>query len=66
MKIISHYFESVAGIEIYPIISFLIFFIFFIAVTYMVVRMNKTEIMEISNMPLEGDENAESISNSKL
>ena len=66
MKIVSHYFESIAGIEIYPIVSFLIFFVFFIVVTYMVIRMDKKEIVEMSNMPLEGEDVTESISNSEL
>lgn len=66
MKLISHYFESVAGIEIYPIISFLIFFAFFLAVTYMVIKMDKKEVTEMSNLPLEGEDSTESISKTEL
>ena len=59
MKLVSHYFESIAGIEIYPIVSFLIFFTFFIIVTYLVIKMDKNEIRELSNMPLENDNDSE-------
>ena len=62
MKIISQYFESIAGVEIYPVISFLIFFFFFIVVTVMVARMKKQEIRELSAIPLDDNEEAESLS----
>lgn len=55
MKLVSHYFESVSGIEIYPIISFLIFFFFFLVVGLMVIRMDKNDIEELSNLPLDDD-----------
>lgn len=66
MKLVSHYFESIAGIEIYPIISFLIFFLFFIVVTYKVIKMDKNEVSELSNLPLDNDNNSDSVSELKL
>lgn len=63
MKIVSQYFESIAGIEIYPIISFMVFFIFFLSVTWFVLRLDKKYIEEVSNYPssLDMDEDPESI-----
>lgn len=46
---------SIEGIEIYPLISFLLFFTFFIVVLVFVFRQDKKHIQEMSNLPLEGD-----------
>ncbi len=43
------------GIEIYPLISFLLFFTFFILMLVYVFRQDKKHIQEMSNLPLEGD-----------
>lgn len=56
LSYIKGHLTSIDGIEIYPIISFLIFFTFFIGLTVYVVRMKKNRIDEIKNIPLE-DEN---------
>ena len=56
MKLVRHYLESIAGVEIYPIISFLIFFIFFIAVTWYVIRLDKSYIDEITHYPIDDDD----------
>jgi hypothetical protein len=45
--------ETIVGIEIYPIISFLIFFTFFVLVLIYVVRADKKTIEEIANIPLD-------------
>lgn len=58
LKFIKGYVSSIDGIEIYPIISFIIFFVFFLAVTYFVISAKKSYIEELSNIPLEdGEEN---------
>jgi len=49
MKLVRHYLESISGVEIYPIISFCIFFTFFLVVLYYVVRMKKEYVEEVSN-----------------
>lgn len=49
MKLVRHYLEDIAGIEIYPIISFLLFFALFIFVTWYVIKMDKEHIEEVSN-----------------
>lgn len=48
--------ESIEGIEIYPIISILIFFIFFTLLILWVVTAKKNYIEQVSNIPLEKDE----------
>ena len=55
MKIVSHTLEQIAGVEIYPIISLLLFFIFFTVVGYMVLTADKEHIEEMKNMPLDKD-----------
>jgi cbb3-type cytochrome oxidase subunit 3 len=52
---ISKVLSSIAGIEIFPIISFLLFFSFFIGMLVVVLRMNKKHIDKMRNLPLEGD-----------
>lgn len=57
LKYVKHVMNDIAGVEIYPIISFIIFFTFFVAVTIYVVKKDKKYIDEVSNLPLEGDKN---------
>ena len=45
--------ESITGIEIYPIISLLIFFLFFVVLTWWVITAKKDYINKVSNMPLD-------------
>lgn len=49
--------ESIAGIEIYPIISLLIFFIFFVALFWWVFTAKKDYINTVEHIPLEQDNN---------
>ena len=49
--------ENIDGVAIYPIISLLIFFIFFVGLFFWVITMKKSHIQEISNLPLENDQN---------
>jgi cytochrome c oxidase cbb3-type subunit 3 len=51
MKIVSQYFETIAGIGIFPVISFLIFFLFFLGVTWYVFKLDRKFIKEVSNYP---------------
>ncbi len=44
--------SSITGVAIYPIISFVAFFIFFIAVGVYVFMQDKQEIKEMSELPL--------------
>jgi len=45
--------ESIIGIDIYPIISLTIFVLFFVAVIYLVMKKDRKQIEELSNLPLE-------------
>lgn len=56
LKFIKHHMETIAGIEIYPVISFIIFFTFFIALTIYVLKVDKKVFNEISNIPLDSNE----------
>lgn len=55
LKYIKHHLETIAGIEIFPLISFVIFFVFFLVLIVYVVTTDKKQIDEISRIPL--DEN---------
>lgn len=56
LKFIKGYVSSIDGIEIYPIISFIIFFVFFMLVTFYVITSKKNYIDELSNLPFEDGE----------
>jgi hypothetical protein len=45
--------EHISGISIYPLISFVIFFAFFMVLLLYVFTMRKTKIEELSQLPLE-------------
>ncbi len=53
LKFVKKHMESMDGIEIYPIISLLIFFIFFVVLTWWVFTAKKDYIKEVSNLPLD-------------
>ena len=58
LKFISHNFDGIDGIEIYPIISLLLFFIIFVTMLIIVLKMPKNKIEEISQLPLDNDINS--------
>ena len=53
LKFIKHHVETIAGIEIFPLISFLIFFTFFVVLLIWVFRSSKEYIAEVEQLPLE-------------
>ncbi|GGG58909.1 CcoQ/FixQ family Cbb3-type cytochrome c oxidase assembly chaperone [Bizionia arctica] len=53
LKFVKNYMDSIAGIEIYPIISLLIFFTFFVVLFWWVFTAKKDYINEVSNIPLD-------------
>jgi cytochrome c oxidase cbb3-type subunit IV len=53
LKFIKHNMETILGIEIYPIISLIIFFTFFVGLAIWVFTYKKEKINELSNIPLE-------------
>lgn len=54
-KFIKGNLEQIDGVEIYPIVSLLIFFIFFAGLFLWVFTAKKAHITEVSNIPLEDD-----------
>lgn len=45
---------SIDGIEIYPLISFTIFFLFFLVVSYFVFTTPKQHVDKMKGLPLDG------------
>lgn len=56
MKLI-HYLENITGIGIYPLASFLIFFLFFLAVSAYLLRAGKEHFEEVAQIPLDVNPN---------
>lgn len=48
--------ESINGVAIYPVISFAIFFLFFLGLLLYVVRANRQHLQAMSEMPLLTDD----------
>ena len=63
LKFIKHNLEGIDGVEIYPIISLLIFFVVFITMFVFVLKLPKKRIDEISQLPLDNDNNNKEINN---
>lgn len=62
LKFIKHNMETIVGIEIFPIISILIFFSFFVGLIIYVIRMKRSHVKTMEALPLEDDKaNGESI-----
>jgi cbb3-type cytochrome oxidase subunit 3 len=57
LKFVKGNLENIDNVQIYPMISLLIFFIFFVALFYWVITAKKEHITEVSNIPLEDDAN---------
>ncbi|MCB4808837.1 CcoQ/FixQ family Cbb3-type cytochrome c oxidase assembly chaperone [Tamlana sp. 62-3] len=53
LKFVKNHMESITGIEIYPLISLLIFFIFFVALFWWVITAKKDYINTVSQLPLD-------------
>ena len=62
LKFIKHNLSSIDGVEIYPIISLLLFFLVFISMLVFVLKMPKQRIDEVSQLPLDNDNNNKEIS----
>lgn len=55
IKFIKGHMENIDGIEIYPIVSLLIFFIFFAGLFWWVFTAKKEHIKEVSQIPLDNE-----------
>jgi hypothetical protein len=61
MKFVKHHMESIDGVSIYPIISLIICFTFFALLFWWVFSYKKKDLNEISNIPLNEDDNNNNI-----
>lgn len=57
LKFVKEHMESITGIEIYPIISLLIFFAFFVVLFWWVMTAKKDYIQKVSNIPFDNQSN---------
>jgi cbb3-type cytochrome oxidase subunit 3 len=55
LKFIKGHMETIAGVEVYPIISLLIFFIFFVALFWWVFTAKRDYIQAVEQIPLESE-----------
>lgn len=53
LRFIKHHVDTISGIEIFPIISLLIFFTFFSAMVWYVVKKSKESIHEREMLPFD-------------
>lgn len=53
LKFIKHHMTSIGNIEVYPVISFILFFLFFSIVLIMVIRSSNAFITKMEHLPLE-------------
>jgi len=53
LKFVKHNLETIAGVEIYPIISLTIFFTAFVLFTVWAMTYSKETIKKVSDLPLE-------------
>jgi len=55
LKFIKGHMETIQGIEIYPIVSLIIFFLFFVVLFWWVFTAKKDYVQEVSQIPLENE-----------
>lgn len=55
MKFVKSHMESIEGIATYPMVSLLIFFVFFSILFWWVFTASKEHIREVSELPLDDD-----------
>ena len=53
LKFVKNHMESIEGVATYPMISLLIFFVFFVLLFWWVFTARKEYIKEVSELPLE-------------
>jgi cbb3-type cytochrome oxidase subunit 3 len=56
LRFIKHHLTGIDGVSIYPILSLLIFFIFFAVMLFLVFRMKRKDVDELSQIPFEANE----------
>ena len=53
LRFIKHHLTGIDGVSIYPIISLLIFVLFFVVMLTYVLRMKRKDVDELSQIPFE-------------
>lgn len=61
LKFIKHHMAEIDGIEIYPIISLLIFFLFFTALFWWVFSSKKEYLNKVSQLPFNENNSTQNI-----
>lgn len=56
LRFIKHHLTGIDGVSLYPIISLLIFVLFFLAVITYTVKMKRKDVDELSQIPFEANE----------
>lgn len=56
MKLVSHYFEQITGVENFSIVVLILFMTLFLGILYIVIKENPLVMKEYANMPLEENE----------
>jgi hypothetical protein len=56
MKLVRFYLEKIDNVELFALIAFGIFFVFFILIGIRVIRMKKSFIHKMSHAPLDDDD----------
>ena len=56
LKFVKNYMESIEGVAIYPMISLLIFFVFFGLLLWWVLTASKNYLDQMSKLPLDENE----------
>jgi hypothetical protein len=57
LRFIKHNLTGMLGVEIYPLISLIMFTLFFAVMLWYVIKLSKNRVTEMSAMPLDLEEN---------
>ena len=56
LKFIKHHLDTIGGIDIYPVIAFVLFFTFFLFMLWYVLTADKRHIRHLEELPFEEDD----------
>ena len=66
LKFIKHHLDTIAGVSIYPLISFVLFFSFFLLVLLWLRKVSHTHIAHMSDLPLADRPNTRTITSQAI
>lgn len=55
LKFIKHHLETIEGIDIYPVLSFIVFFLFFLGVLWWVFTVRRSHLRHMAELPISTD-----------